>query len=80
MLSLDAYAGMGMSPAELAARYRLHATDCLNIAQTVLDEACKLSLLDMARAWNTLAEQAEKNSGAFLFYERPTVPPEPKKF
>ncbi len=67
MQSVKAYAALGVSPAELAHRYREHAAHCLKIAQDVADLRSKLSLLDMAQAWVALAEQAEKNGETFLF-------------
>ena len=50
-ISAYAYAGMGMTPDELAAS-----------AQGTSDDFGKLSLLDMALAWLALAGQADKNS------------------
>jgi hypothetical protein len=41
----------------------LHATHCIEAAGKSADLGNKLSLLNMARAWMLLAEQAEKNSG-----------------
>jgi hypothetical protein len=66
-----AYARMGMSPNDLAARYRDHAADCVKIAHSSSDPANKLSLLDMARSWLRLADQAEKNGDTVLVYETP---------
>jgi hypothetical protein len=60
MVSLKAR-GMGMSPTDLAARYREHAADCVKIAPGCSDPANKLSLLEMARSWLRLADHAEKN-------------------
>jgi hypothetical protein len=68
-----------MSPADLAARYRLHAADSVKIANEVRDEHEKLSLLAMAQAWIALAEQAERNGETALFYETPVTPTRPEK-
>jgi hypothetical protein len=51
-----------MAARELSATYRLHATHCIEVAGKSADLENKLSLLNMARAWVLLAEQAEKNS------------------
>jgi hypothetical protein len=59
MVSLKAR-GMGMSPTDLAARYREHAADCVKIAPGCSDPANKLSLLEMARSRLRL-DHAEKN-------------------
>jgi hypothetical protein len=45
---LDAYAGTGKTPAEIAARYRAHAAACVRFAQSVPDLGGRLSLLDIA--------------------------------
>jgi hypothetical protein len=44
----------------------------MEIAANTADINNKLTLLDMARAWLLLAEQAEKNSETFVVYEAPT--------
>jgi hypothetical protein len=51
--------------------YRSHAGVCLWLAQRTGDPETKLILLDMARAWQTLAEQGEKNRNTTLVYETP---------
>ena len=56
-----------MAARELPAAYRLHAAHCVEIAgveiaASTADIENKLTLLNMARAWPLLAEQAEKNS------------------
>jgi len=58
MVSLKAR-GMGMSPTDLAARYREHAADCVKIAPGCSDPANKLSLLESHGL--RLADHAEKN-------------------
>jgi hypothetical protein len=60
-----------MSGSDLAAAYRLNATKCVKVAQRSSDSETKLVLIDMARAWLTLAEQAVKNSETVLVYETP---------
>jgi hypothetical protein len=61
-----------MAAGENLATYRLHAAHCMEIAANTADIKNKLTLLDMARAWLLLAEQAEKNSETFVVYEAPT--------
>jgi hypothetical protein len=47
----------GMVPAELAARCWGHAAQCLAIAQRTENQSDKLTLIKMAQAWASLAEQ-----------------------
>jgi hypothetical protein len=65
---------MRMSVADV---YRVHACKCVQLAQRIADPDGKLVLLDMARAWLAIAEQADKNSQTTLVYETPQ--PQPKK-
>jgi hypothetical protein len=53
--------------------YRAHAATCVQLAQKTIDSEIKIALLDMARAWLNLADQAEKNSQTTLVYETPVV-------
>ena len=62
---------MGMAPTDLAAHYREYAVKCVAVAQSLEGAAEKLTLLDMAKAWMTLAEQSEKSEGMVLVYETP---------
>lgn len=71
VLSLSTYAGMGMSPTELSARYREFATKCIVVARGLQATNEKLALLDMAQAWIDLAAQAEKNERLAVVYETP---------
>jgi hypothetical protein len=41
-------------------RYRQYASECLRIAQQTSDNAQKARLLEMAEAWQRLAEAAAK--------------------
>jgi hypothetical protein len=61
-----------MAVSELVAVYRLHAAQCTEIAQHSRDPETKLTLLTIAQAWLTLADQAMKNSETILVYEAPT--------
>jgi hypothetical protein len=70
-LSLRVYAGMGMTPAELAVLYRDYAAKCLLASQTQTTTAERMALLDMAQAWIALAKQAEKNESLAVIYETP---------
>lgn len=71
MLNLSTYAGLGMTPTELAARYREYAADCIAVAQTLTSAAERLSPVDMAQAWIALAIQAEKNESSLWCTRRP---------
>ena len=51
-----------MSMSTQAALYRLHAAKCIELAKTSADSEVRVSLLDMARSWRLLADQADKNS------------------
>jgi hypothetical protein len=50
--------------------YRANAAECLILASSMPAEN-RASLLDMARSWLRLAEQAEKNSRTDVVYETP---------
>lgn len=54
--------------------YRLRAAQCMKLAQDAADSQAKLALLDMAQAWMSLADQADKNSATTLVYETPEPP------
>ena len=56
----------GMSPTDVAARYREYAANCIRAATELVETASKLALLDMARAWLDLADHVEKK--AFSHY------------
>lgn len=71
MVRLNAYARMGITPAELASRYRSYAANCVALSQSHDDAGEKLLLLDMAQAWMALAEQAERNETRFVVPETP---------
>jgi hypothetical protein len=66
-----------MALADPAARYRDYAANCVVIAQMLADVAGKLSLIDMAQAWITLAEQAEKYDSLFGVHENWAEPDRP---
>ena len=55
--------------------YRQHAAECLRAAERTTDLAARVALLDMARAWHSLADQAERNRRTDLVYETPPPPP-----
>ena len=48
-------------PAEGVERYKEYAAECLRIAQQTTDGAQKARLLEMAEAWQRLAETAAKH-------------------
>jgi hypothetical protein len=58
--------------------YRRNAVSCLQLVEKTNDPAEKAYLLEMARAWRNLADQAERNSAADLVYETPPGSPEPR--
>jgi hypothetical protein len=60
-----------MAGGSQADEYQLRAAQCTRLAQTAKDPQAKLMLLEMARAWLVLAEQAMKNSETVLVYETP---------
>jgi Tfp pilus assembly protein PilO len=61
-----------VSVSEAAALYRLHAIKCIDIAHRSADSESRLVLLEMARSWQMLADQADKNAeAATLVYETP---------
>lgn len=51
---------MGITPAQLAARYWGYAAQCLTVAQRQDSAADKLALVNMAQAWAILAEQTQR--------------------
>jgi hypothetical protein len=63
-----------------AEEYRRHAANCLAmLAELPADQAAQSHLLEMARAWYNLANQAERNSKLDLVYEVPPAPqPQPQ--
>jgi hypothetical protein len=54
-----------------AEEYRRRATDLFQLAEATTDIGQKAWLLELAQAWLSLADQAEKNSAADLWYETP---------
>lgn len=54
-----------------AEEYRRNAASCLQLVEKTSEPAEKRFLLDMAQAWNNLADQADRNSRADLVYETP---------
>lgn len=68
------YAGLGMSAGDMAARYREYAADCIKVAAGLSETVSKMRLLDMAKAWLDLADQAEKNGETVIFYQTPVSP------
>jgi hypothetical protein len=67
---------MGITPAQLAARYRGYAAQCLIVAQRQDSDGDKMALIAMAQAWVTLAEQTEKEKDPSLFVACETPEPE----
>jgi hypothetical protein len=60
-----------MTPAEIATLYRDYAAECKSFAEVTYDAAGKLALLDIARIWVDLAEQAEKDEPISVVYGPP---------
>jgi hypothetical protein len=53
---------MEITPAQLAARYWGYAAQCLTVARRQDKAADRLALVNMAQAWATLAEQAQRKA------------------
>jgi hypothetical protein len=51
--------------------YRLHAVNCLTLAQHRADPGSKAALLAQARSWFALADRADRNSPLNLVCETP---------
>jgi hypothetical protein len=51
-----------------ATEYRRHAAGCVLIAEETTDPGIRLHLMEMAKMWLQLADQAEKNSRTDLVY------------
>ena len=51
--------------------YRDRAAECFRLARRVNDPLQRALMLEMARAWLRLSDQAEKNAKADLTYETP---------
>lgn len=49
---------------EAVACYRLYAANCIELAKTIPDVDRRVFLLNMARDWLRLADQAERNLGS----------------
>jgi hypothetical protein len=49
---------------EAVACYRLYAANCIELAEVIPDVDRRVFLLDMARDWLRLADQAERNGDA----------------
>jgi hypothetical protein len=53
---------MGVTPAQLAARYWGYAAQCVMFAQRQDSAADKLALIDMAKAWVTFAVRIQREA------------------
>jgi len=60
-----------MPGTEAARQYRLYAQHCLEIAAALTNLKERVKLIDLAKAWANLANQAEKNGRLDLVYETP---------
>lgn len=70
---------MGITPAQLAARYWGYAAQCLIVAQRQNKAGDKLALVNIAQAWVSLAEQTEKNEPALVSHDTPAPAPKPEQ-
>ena len=61
-----------------ADEYRRNAASCLQLVDKASDPAERTFLLDMARAWHNLANQADRNSRNDIVYETPPRAPTPR--
>jgi hypothetical protein len=63
--------------------YRERAAECFRLARRVRDPRQRALLLEMARAWLRLHDQAEKNARTDVTYETPppqqSVPQQPQQ-
>ena len=57
--------------------YRQNAVDCIQLAKAITDVKRKLAIIDMAQAWQRLAEQAEINERRQLAEPHQLVPNNP---
>jgi hypothetical protein len=59
--------------------YRAQALICLGLAQDTAQPTARATLMEMARAWHSLAEQADRNSLTDRVYEarRTSADPQP---
>lgn len=65
------------SNSEKIACYRLYAANCVELAQSISDLDRRVFLLNMARDWLGLADQAEKSGTHEEDSEVPSFGPEP---
>jgi hypothetical protein len=63
---------------EAIACYRLYAANCIELAEFVPDVDRRVFLLNMARDWLKLADQAERNGGAGREEKAPRTPSHPQ--
>jgi hypothetical protein len=49
---------------EAVACYRLYAANCIELAEHIPESDRRVFLLNMARDWLKMADQAERNDGA----------------
>jgi len=63
---------MGITPAQLAARYWGYAAQCLIVAQRQDNAGDKMALINMAQAWSALAEQTAENECPLAAYAAPS--------
>ena len=61
-----------MSPSEAVAFYRLYAGHCIEMSRHMADPANKATLIIMAQAWLTLADQTAKYGETLLVDETPS--------
>ncbi len=58
--------------------YKRTAAECLKLANSAIDPESKATLVNMARAWLLLAEQAARNSLVEVVYQAPPGEREPE--
>jgi hypothetical protein len=59
---------------EMVACYRLYAANCIELAEGLSDRDRRIFLLNMARDWLKLADQAEKMDGTGIDHPATEVP------
>ena len=66
-----------MGSVSTVGEYRQNAVDCIQLAKAITDVKRKLAIIDMAQAWQRLAEQAEINERRQLAGPHQLVPNNP---
>ena len=74
--SVGVYLGTG--DVNKSEEYRAQAFMCLALAHDTAEPTARATLMEMARAWHALAEQADRNNLTDLVYEPPRTSADPQ--